>query len=97
MIPPSAAVLSSFSQAVPIFTVFENSKDRHTDWISAPFAPDPLTLVTDLELSVPRFCLFTTICDDPKASEAGRFSEDMVEKSPSGLRYSNEDVVAASS
>jgi hypothetical protein len=45
--------------------------------MSAPFAADPLTTATAL-LLLPKFGLFTTIWEDPKASEAARFSEDMI-------------------
>lgn len=51
-------------------------KAVHTACISAPFPPDPLTTATAL-LLFPRFGLFTTICEEPKASEAGRFSADI--------------------
>lgn len=43
----------------------------------APFPPEPLTTATALSL-FPRFGRFTTSCDEPKASEAGRFSADMI-------------------
>jgi len=45
--------------------------------MSAPFPPDPLATVTAL-LSLPRFGLFTSICEVPKSSDAARFSDDMI-------------------
>jgi hypothetical protein len=42
--------------------------------MSAPFAPDPLTVATAL-LSFPKF---TTTWDPPKSSDAGRLSDDMI-------------------
>jgi hypothetical protein len=48
---------------------------RGTDVIRAPFAAAPLVTATVLEF--PRFGRLTTIWEDPKASEAGRFSADI--------------------
>ncbi len=43
--------------------------------IKAPFAPEPLTTANALPL--PRLGRLTTIWEEPKASEAGRFSADI--------------------
>jgi hypothetical protein len=44
--------------------------------MSAPFPPDPLVTATAL-LLFPKFGFFTTSCEEPKVSDAGRFSADM--------------------
>ena len=49
--------------------------------MSAPFAPDPLTVATAL-LSFPKFGLFTTIWPPPKSSDAGRLSDDIIAAVP---------------
>jgi hypothetical protein len=45
--------------------------------MSAPFAPDPLSVATAL-LSFPKFGRFTTIWPPPKSSDAGRLSDDII-------------------
>ena len=53
--------------------------DRLTPCTRAPLAEPPL--IVDIALPFPKFasdfCLFTTIWDDPKTLDAGRFSADI--------------------
>ena len=53
--------------------------------MSAPLPVEPF-VVDKAVLSFPTFCLFTTIWDDPKDPEAGRFPEDMIIDSAFELR-----------
>ena len=49
-----------------------------TVWIRAPDPEPPLATATALPLmSAFDFCLFTTIWDEPKELDAGRFAADM--------------------
>ena len=64
----------------PRNSVVESQEFDHTACMRAPLAVDPLTSATALPLPIlaSDFCLLTTNWEDPKASEAWRFSEDMM-------------------
>lgn len=52
---------------------------RGTAWMRAPDPEPPFVTATAFPLmSVLDFCLFTTIWDDPKEFDAGRFAADIL-------------------
>lgn len=66
----------SSAHAQVVFITAE--KGKLTACISAPDPEPPFVTATALPLmSVLDFCLFTTIWDDPKEFEAGRFAADI--------------------